>query len=227
MLLSLTGSVHSLCRIEEFIFTHSKSWATIPHAVHMPSHVFTKLGSFFMRFYKLYVTQFTKGMWKHSWITNMKAFEMSLAYAEDDPYNERFHALGNHSFIHCQPTSIQHSLLPTNTQLEFASYALLQMGQISEAEKLIRIVTSMTPDRHYPYDSILIPARFYLESRQYLEAANMQLLPSQFPWEQYPGAFVILYYTRVSICCMWGGNHGNSWLVMHIWEILARQKHQQ
>jgi hypothetical protein len=122
------------------------------HALHMPSHIFTRLG-----------------LWDESIQSNLNSMSAAKCYAENSGMNghwdEEIHGL------------------------EYLVYAYLQQGRDEEALAQLEYLRSM--QKVFPinfkeaYAFAAVPARCALERKQWVEAANLQLQPEAFPWQNF------------------------------------------
>jgi tetratricopeptide (TPR) repeat protein len=85
--------------------------------------------------------------------------------------------------------------------LDYLMYAYLQKAQNDSATALLKYVLRI--DSVYPanfkvaYAFAAIPSRFYLENKNWKEAASLKLYPPQFPWNKFPWQESILHFTRI------------------------------
>jgi tetratricopeptide (TPR) repeat protein len=112
-----------------------------PHALHMPSHIFTRLG-----------------LWQDSIASNLRARE--AAHAQGD-FGEELHAM------------------------DYLTYAYLQLGQFSNAERIVREAATKTSGSFAEfktgYASNAMPVRLAIEQGQWATAAALQPLPGSSP----------------------------------------------
>ena len=115
-----------------------------PHALHMPSHIFTRVGA-----------------WADSVATNRRSATVAQKGKEAD---EALHAM------------------------DYMTYAYLQLGRDGEARKVIAEsaqVTGANPGRPVaPYALSAMPARYAMERGAWGEAAQLQPVPSKFPFAE-------------------------------------------
>lgn len=116
-----------------------------PHALHMPSHIFTRLG-----------------LWQESIDSNLAS---AAAAKENGLVGDELHAA------------------------DYLVYAYLQMGQDSEARKILDTLPHVqSGDAAYfagLYATASIPARFAVERHNWKEAAALTLPPDTFPGGRY------------------------------------------
>lgn len=134
------------------------------HALHMPSHIFTRLG-----------------LWDECIKSNLAAAASAKCYAEQagikGHWDEELHAL------------------------DYLMYAYLQKDEINKATEQLKYVESITGV--YPvnfkvlYAFAAIPSRFFLETKNWNEAAKIQLYPANFPWANFPWQESIVHFTRL------------------------------
>ena len=115
-----------------------------PHALHMPSHIFTRVGA-----------------WADSVATNRRSAHVAQKSNEPD---EALHAM------------------------DYMTYAYLQMGHDGDARTIFdeaRTVTKTNPARATgPYALAAMPARYALERGAWSDAAQLQPMPSKFPFTE-------------------------------------------
>ena len=84
--------------------------------------------------------------------------------------------------------------------IDYLMYALLQMARDAEAKQLLddlRAIGKTNLDNFkvaFAYASS--PARYALETRQWVEASQIELLPTDFPWEEFGWARSIHHFAR-------------------------------
>jgi tetratricopeptide (TPR) repeat protein len=120
------------------------------------------------------------GLWNRSIASNLD----STASATD--YTERAHLPGHYDEgIH---------------STDYLVYAYLQVARDQEALDVIEQLRQLGPAHPqnfkvaYTYASS--PARYALERQQWAEAADLELLSEEFPWDQFPWAVSINYFAR-------------------------------
>jgi hypothetical protein len=112
-----------------------------PHALHMPSHIFTRLG-----------------LWEDSVTSNLAARQ--AAHGQGD-IGEELHAM------------------------DYLTYAYIQLGRFSDAERIVREANTMTSlaagDFKVGYAANAMPVRLAIERGQWSSAAALQPLPDSSP----------------------------------------------
>jgi len=85
--------------------------------------------------------------------------------------------------------------------LDYLMYAYLQKGDNENAMKQLNYLKSINKvsaqNLKVAYAYAAIPARYVLENKRWKEAANLELYPSDFPWENFPWQKGIVVYTRM------------------------------
>ena len=120
------------------------------------------------------------GLWRGSIETNLNAAAAGKAFAQAHDmkgrWDEEIHAVS------------------------YLMYAYLQGAEDTKAREILedtRTINAVQPvgiKAAYPFASN--PARFVLERRAWHDAAALTELPEWFPWERYPAALAITYFTR-------------------------------
>jgi tetratricopeptide (TPR) repeat protein len=120
------------------------------------------------------------GLWEESIQSNLNATSSAQCYAEQvgmvGNWDEEIHGT------------------------DYLVYAYLQLGRIEEAKSLVNYLNSI--DKINPigvkgaYPSAAIPARFYLETREWNEAANLKMNSDDYPSEEFPWSNGIIHFTR-------------------------------
>ena len=121
-----------------------------------------------------------RGLWQESIATNLNAAAAGRAFAEANGmkgrWDEELHAIS------------------------YLMYAYLQGAQDTKAMEILtdtRTIMAVVPvgiKAAYPLASN--PARFVLERQRWNDAATLTALPDWFPWDDYPAAHAITYFTR-------------------------------
>ena len=134
------------------------------HALHMPSHIFTRLG-----------------LWDECIKSNRVSVASAKCYAEQagikGHWDEELHGL------------------------DYLTYAYLQKGENDLAKEQLKYLATIS--EVYPvnfkeaYAFAAIPSRFFLENKNWAEAAKVQLLPAGFPWIKFPWQESIIHFTRL------------------------------
>lgn len=121
-----------------------------------------------------------RGLWQESIATNLNAAAAGSAFAEANGLNGRWD-----EELHA---------------ISYLMYAYLQGAQDTKANAILadtRTIMAVVPvgiKAAYPLASN--PARFVLERRRWNDAAALTVLPDWFPWEDFPAAHAITYFTR-------------------------------
>ena len=143
---------------------YSKIAPSVPHALHMPSHIFTRLGK---------------------WQDSVDANRASLAAGQD--YALRHYGAG---------VAWDQSL----HAMDYLEYAYLQLGQDHAAKELVddvdgfREATPATPAAAYAMAAI--PARYAVERRDWVLAANLSLPSATMSWSSFPWTKAMISYAR-------------------------------
>ena len=122
---------------------YSKIAPSAPHALHMPSHIFTRLG-----------------LWDDSIASNQAA--RAAAHDQGDQ-GEELHAM------------------------DYLTYAYLQRGQNSDAERVVASLSAMTSvaasgsDFKVGYAATAMPVRLAIERHAWRDAADLQAIPGSAP----------------------------------------------
>jgi hypothetical protein len=122
---------------------YSKIAPSAPHALHMPSHIFTRLG-----------------LWNDSIASNQAA--RAAAHDQGDQ-GEELHAM------------------------DYLTYAYLQRGQNSEAERVVASLSAMGTvaasgsDFKVGYAATAMPVRLAIERHAWRDAADLQAIPGSAP----------------------------------------------
>ncbi len=121
-----------------------------------------------------------RGLWWESIATNHNAAAAGKAFAQAHDmkgrWDEEIHAVS------------------------YLMYAYLQGAEDTKAREILedtRTIKAVQPVRikaAYPFASN--PARFVLERQAWSDAAALTVMPEWFPWESYPAAHAITYFTR-------------------------------
>jgi tetratricopeptide (TPR) repeat protein len=135
----------------------------VPHALHMPSHIFTRLG-----------------LWQESIRSNIVSEVAAKKFAADmkmdGAWDEQLHAM------------------------DYLEYAYLQSAEDKHAkavlDELYRIKSVSPQNFKVWYAFAAIPARYALERGNWVEAANLQVYPANFPWKNIPWSESVTYFAR-------------------------------
>jgi hypothetical protein len=127
-----------------------------PHALHMPSHIFTRLG-----------------LWDESIASNLAS---ATSARNQNLAGDELHAL------------------------DYLLYAYLQTGRVTEARKLIQQLPVVEPADAARYAGLYattaIPARYWVERREWDAAAALPLPPQASPGDAYASTGATLYFAR-------------------------------
>lgn len=121
------------------------------------------------------------GLWEESIRSNLDATSSARCYAEQagmvGNWDEEIHGT------------------------DYLVYAYLQIGRIEEAKSLLNYLNSI--DKINPvgvkgaYPSAAIPARYYLETRDWNEASKLKMTSDDYPSEKFPWSNGIIHFARV------------------------------
>jgi tetratricopeptide (TPR) repeat protein len=132
----------------------------VPHALHMPTHIFVRLG-----------------MWRDANNWNRRSGRSALKY----PAGEYI----SHHYLHA---------------LDYLAYGYLQ---IAESDQVKEIMTEVREREAYQpsfvsgYALAAMPARQFLELRQWGQASSLSVqTPQSFPWKKFPELEAITYYAK-------------------------------
>ncbi|QEC41506.1 tetratricopeptide repeat protein [Pseudobacter ginsenosidimutans] len=133
------------------------------HALHMPSHIFTRLG-----------------LWDEAVQSNIASVSSAQCYAQQNGmkhWDEELHGL------------------------DYLMYAYLQKGDTYNAKKqldyLLSIHETSPANFKVAYSFAAIPARYYLESRNWKEAARLPFPVANFSWDDFLWQKAIIHFARV------------------------------
>ncbi len=85
--------------------------------------------------------------------------------------------------------------------LDYLVYAFLQKGENDSAKKQYDYLAAMS--QVYPenfkvaYAFAAVPARYVLENKMWKQAADLKLLPQNFPWQKFPWQKAIFHFARL------------------------------
>lgn len=85
--------------------------------------------------------------------------------------------------------------------MDYLVYAYLQKGDDASAKQMVDYLLSI--NEVYPlnfktsYAFAAMPARYYLEKKMWKEAAQMQLHPAKYPWQNYPWQKALFHFGRL------------------------------
>lgn len=144
--------------------TYARIASAVPHALHMPSHIFIRLG-----------------LWQEAIQSNLAAYQIALDHDRQhgtsaNYWDERIHFL------------------------DYLLYAYLQLGETEKAHAIVQQV--LATDNVQPqntttaYAYAAIPARYAVERSNWQEAANLQIYPTDFPWQQFGWCEALIHYAK-------------------------------
>jgi tetratricopeptide (TPR) repeat protein len=143
--------------------SYAKIAPSSPHALHMPSHIFTRLG-----------------LWQES-------IESNIASAG---------AAKNH-VAKTHPGAASFDQLHA---MDYLAYAYLQRGQDQKAKRVLDELSTMTKvdveNFVAAYAFAAISGRYALERGDWSEAALLKVHPIAFPWDRFPYAEALIYFSR-------------------------------
>lgn len=121
------------------------------------------------------------GLWEESISSNLNSTSSAKCYAEqvemDGNWDEEIHGV------------------------DYLVYAYLQLGEINEAKKLVDYLKSIKKFNNIgtkaAYPTAAIPARFYLETRQWDMASKLEMSLKDFPSINFPWSNGIIHFTRI------------------------------
>jgi len=156
--------VHDVERLAEdgvpFARSYEEIAPTIPHALHMPSHIYVRLGE-----------------WDEVIDWNRQSADAALE-----------HPSGDHVSMH-----YVHAL-------DYLMYGYLQQGRDEEALSVLeelRMHDGFEPHFGSAYALAAIPARWYVERRDWEGARNLEVnVPDSFAWEDHPAAEAMTWFAR-------------------------------
>lgn len=121
------------------------------------------------------------GLWEESIQSNLNATASAQCYSQqvemDGNWDEEIHGT------------------------DYLVYAFLQIGKTDDAKNLLDYLMSI--NKIYPngvkgaYPTAAIPARFYLETRQWNKAAHLEMNSNDFPTDKFPWSNGIIHFARV------------------------------
>ena len=143
--------------------SYAKIASSSPHALHMPSHIFTRLG-----------------LWQESIQTNLASAAAAKNWvAKTHPGSASFDQL--------------HAM-------DYLAYAYLQGAQDQKAKEVVDEISGITKvDQENfaaAYAFAAIAARYAVERHLWSEAAALKVHPIAFPWDRFPYAEAITYFSR-------------------------------
>lgn len=135
----------------------------VPHALHMPSHIFIRLG-----------------LWQDAAQSNLAAYHAAKDYARKNAlsgtWDQQFHFM------------------------DYMMYAYLQIGEIEKTREILQELQSIKKaqpeNTTSAYAFAAIPARYAIERGKWLEAAELNVKPIDFPWRQFGWCEAITHFAR-------------------------------
>ncbi|MBX9637546.1 MAG: hypothetical protein K2Q45_08365 [Nitrosomonas sp.] len=135
----------------------------VPHALHMPSHIFIRLG-----------------LWHDAAQSNLAAYHAAKDHARKNAlpgtWDQQFHFM------------------------DYMMYAYLQSGETEKAREILRelqgIKKAQPENTTVAYAFAAIPARYAIERGEWSEAAKLEVLPADFPWQQFGWCEAITHFAR-------------------------------
>lgn len=146
---------------------YSKIAPDSPHALHMPAHIYTRVGS-----------------WQESIESNRTSAEFAMkeyaAKPSGGPLSNAYHAYDYMAYAHLQMAqdSAAKALADKIVEIDTVDY-LHSIGALAA-----------------PYAIAAIRVRYALEREQWAEAAKLDLPPVKVGWEQWPQAVAIVAFGR-------------------------------
>lgn len=121
------------------------------------------------------------GLWEESISSNLQSTASALCYAEqvemDGNWDEEIHGV------------------------DYLVYAYLQLGEVNKAKNLVDYLKSIKKFNKIgtkaAYPTAAIPARFYLETRQWDKASKLEMSLQDFPSIKFPWSNGIIHFTRI------------------------------
>ncbi len=121
------------------------------------------------------------GLWQESIQSNLASISSATCYAEsagiEGHWDEELHGM------------------------DYLTYAYLQRGEDELAKAQLEHLNTIK--KVYPvnfkvaYAFAAIPSRFYLEKKMWKEAANLSIMPQNFPWDDFPWQKAIFHFARL------------------------------
>ncbi len=119
------------------------------------------------------------GLWEESIQSNLSSMSAAQCYAEETNVDGNWDAE-----VHA---------------MDYLVYAYLQRGDNAKANELYEYLLSMDKlvTLTGPYNFGAIPARMFLENKDWVNAAQLQQHPSDIVWEKFPWEIAITHFARV------------------------------
>lgn len=135
----------------------------VPHALHMPSHIFIRLG-----------------LWRDAAQSNLAAYHAAKDHARKNAlsgtWDQQFHFM------------------------DYMMYAYLQSGETEKAKEILHELQSIKKaqpeNTTVAYAFAAIPARYAIERGEWNEAAKLEVLPADFPWQPFAWCEAITHFAR-------------------------------
>jgi hypothetical protein len=148
-------------------YRYAKIAPDAPHALHMPSHIFTRVGK-----------------WEESITSNRASAEVARKeYAASGAANavaNGYHAYDYMAYAHLQ--------LAQDKSAKALAEKILEIKKIDLARAGAPIAVT--------YALAAIPVRYALEREQWADAAKLQLPAIEVPWQQFPHTAAIVAFAR-------------------------------
>ncbi len=143
--------------------TYANLAPAVPHALHMPSHIFIRLGH-----------------WHDAAQSNLAAYHAAKEHARKAAmtatWDQQFHFM------------------------DYMMYAYLQQGNVTRSREILQELKSIRKaqpeNTTTAYGFAAIPARFVVERGDWQEAAALQVVPADFPWQQFGWCEAITHFAR-------------------------------
>jgi tetratricopeptide (TPR) repeat protein len=143
---------------------YAKIAPSVPHALHMPSHIFTRLGK---------------------WQDSVEANRSSLSAGQDYALRQYGEGVAWDQSLHA---------------MDYLEYAYLQLGEDRVAKQLVDEIADFrraaSKSLAAAYAIAAIPARYAVERRDWLQAANLSPPTLAFDWDGFPWAKAMITYAR-------------------------------
>lgn len=146
---------------------YSKIAPDSPHALHMPSHIFTRVGA-----------------WQESIESNRSSAETAMkeyaAKPSGGPISNAYHAYDYMAYAHLQ--------LAQDASAKAVADKIGDIGKVDFLHTIGAIAA--------PYAAAAMPVRYALEREQWAEAAKLDLPAIELPWDQWPQAVAIVAFGK-------------------------------
>lgn len=135
----------------------------VPHALHMPSHIFIRLGQ-----------------WPEAAQSNLAAYRVAKDHARESGLSEVWDQLFHF--------------------MDYMIYAYLQSGETEKARDILlelqSIEKAQPENTTVAYAYAAIPARYAIERGKWDEAADLRVLPGEFPWQRFGWCEAVTHFSR-------------------------------